>query len=915
LALWAVLSVLCCSAATMVVSNTSASGPGSLQQAILDANATSGLDTIVFQISGSGVRTIILTNALPAITDPVVIDGTTQPGFTGTPLIELSGVNAGTSSDGLRLPAGSSTIRGLIINRFYGAGIHLQAPGGTNRIEGNFIGTDATGALSRGNGQASSRSGGVFVDGSSGNWIGGPYATNRNLISANGGSGIFMQNCRGNTVQGNFIGTALSGTAALGNTTNGISLYNAVGNLIGGVSAAARNVISGNGASGVYLYLAGTTGNLIQGNYIGTGANGTVALANASDGVTVMSAPGNTIGGVNPGEGNLVSGNGGGGVALNVAGADGNLVQGNLIGTDATGTLALGNKFSGITIFGGNSNLIGGATAAARNLVSGNKLAGVYLSTNSLGNLVQGNYIGVGIAGTNALGNAGSGISIDSASFNTIGGLSADARNLVSGNTQDGIVIFNAPATGNAIQGNYIGSDASGMAGLPNGGRGIQIQSPGNSVGGSAAGAGNLVSGNTKSGIYLYGLNAASNVVQGNFVGTTRDGAGALGNGLGGIYLQNAPANLIGGTTSGAGNLVSGNALGGSGLDGILLTGSGATRNLLQGNIIGPDITGNTALWNLNGIYLDGAWTNTIGGTAPGAGNLISGNFRSGIYLTNASWNVIQGNLIGTTINGLSPLGNSSHGIDCQKGSSNNTIGGSNAGAGNRIAYAGALSYSGVRIRDGSTNDAILGNAIFLNGSLGIDLGNATVNPNIPCGTNSGANLLQNYPVLAQAVGGNGTGIRGTLNSKTNRSYLIQFFANPFCGSAGYGQGQIYLGQKTVSTTNNCTVGFVANLPVQVPLGYAITSTATDSANNTSEFSACVALTSVPTLRVWPATNQWMSVAWTNTATGFVLKTSDSLSPPIHWTTATNAVVNINGQFVVTLSTVTSNRFYVLSFE
>ena len=109
---------------------------------------------------------------------------------------------------GLRLPSGNSTIRGLIINRFYGAGIHLQAPGGSNHIEGNFVGTDATGALNRGNGQASTHSGGVFVDGSSGNWIGGPYATNRNLISGNGGSGVLMLNCVSNTVQGNLIGTA-----------------------------------------------------------------------------------------------------------------------------------------------------------------------------------------------------------------------------------------------------------------------------------------------------------------------------------------------------------------------------------------------------------------------------------------------------------------------------------------------------------------------------------------------------------------------------------------------------------------------------------------------------------------------------------------------------------------------------------
>src|SRR5664279_2609569 len=139
-------------AATNIVSSTSASGPGSLQQAILDANAANGLGTIVFQIPGLGVQTITLANALPSISRPVVIDGTTQPGFTGTPLIELNGANAGATSDGLRLTAGSSTSRGLALNRFGGAGIHTQLPGGTNFIQGNFIGTDPTGTLSQGNG-------------------------------------------------------------------------------------------------------------------------------------------------------------------------------------------------------------------------------------------------------------------------------------------------------------------------------------------------------------------------------------------------------------------------------------------------------------------------------------------------------------------------------------------------------------------------------------------------------------------------------------------------------------------------------------------------------------------------------------------------------------------------------------------
>ena len=311
------------------------------------------------------MHTIVLLAALPAITDPVVIDGTTQPGYAGTPLIELNGASAGSTSDGLRLSAGNSTILGLAINRFGGAGIHVQLPGGTNFIQGNFIGTDPTGTLGQGNG-SSAQSGGVWIDGSSGNWIGGPYPTNRNLISGNGGPGVYLLNCTGNTVQGNLIGTSVSGTAALGNSNNGISLYNAAGNQVGGSSTAARNLISGNGGSGVYFSGSGTTGNSVQGNYIGTDSNGSLAIPNAGDGVTAQNAGGNSIGGTNAGAGNLLSGNSQGGVGLKGAGSDNNLVQGNFIGTDASGQVTLGNTLSGITIFGGNSNLVGGDTAAAQ---------------------------------------------------------------------------------------------------------------------------------------------------------------------------------------------------------------------------------------------------------------------------------------------------------------------------------------------------------------------------------------------------------------------------------------------------------------------------------------------------------------------------------------------------------------------
>ena len=304
---------------------------------------------------------------------------------------------------------------------------------------------------------------------------------------------------------------------------------------------------------------SGTTGNLVQGNYIGTDTNGSLAIPNAGDGVTVNGAPANTIGGASAGAGNLLSGNSQGGVSLNGAGAANNLVQGNYIGTDASGRLALGNLFSGVTIFGGNSNLVGGTTSAARNVISANKLSGVYITTNSVGNLVQGNFIGVDATGANALGNAVDGISIDSASSNTVGGTTSGARNVISGNTSYGIEIYNAGATGNSIQGNYIGTAVTGQSALANQLCGVHIQSPGNTVGGAVSGAGNLISGNGQDGIFLDGASAANNLVQGNYIGTAASGTTGLGNGGGGVGVSGAPGNTIGGTVAGAGNLISAN--------------------------------------------------------------------------------------------------------------------------------------------------------------------------------------------------------------------------------------------------------------------------------------------------------------------------------------------------------------------
>src|SRR5262245_2021302 len=195
-------------ASTFVVTNTGDSGAGSLRQAILDANAHLGADSIIFNIPGSGSHTITPSTALPTISDPVTIDGSTQPGFTGSPIIELDGSRAGANVDGLRITAGNSVVSGLVINRFSSDGVELSVNGG-NIVQGSYIGTDLTGTVDLGNAFR-----GLNIT-SSNNTIGGTTAAARNVISGNDNTGIIMgAGTTGNLVQGNFIGTNAAGTEA-----------------------------------------------------------------------------------------------------------------------------------------------------------------------------------------------------------------------------------------------------------------------------------------------------------------------------------------------------------------------------------------------------------------------------------------------------------------------------------------------------------------------------------------------------------------------------------------------------------------------------------------------------------------------------------------------------------------------------
>ena len=238
-----------------VVINTNDYGDGSFRRAITDANSNPGLDRITFNIPGGNVQTIKPLSQFPIITDSVIIDGTTQFGYNGTPLIEIDGSFCPAGSIGLVITAGKSIVRGLIINSFIangsagGMGIVLDSKGG-NIIEGNYIGTDATGNSAKGNGGS-----GIAIFGaSSGNLIGGTTVAARNVISGNSLSGIQIStgSAGGNKIKGNYIGITATTWDSLGNHGNGIFI-DAIGDTVGGDYSTAKNIIADNHYPGIFL--------------------------------------------------------------------------------------------------------------------------------------------------------------------------------------------------------------------------------------------------------------------------------------------------------------------------------------------------------------------------------------------------------------------------------------------------------------------------------------------------------------------------------------------------------------------------------------------------------------------------------------------------------------------------------------
>jgi uncharacterized repeat protein (TIGR01451 family)/CSLREA domain-containing protein len=793
-------------------------------------------------ISGNNANGVHLMNA--GTTGNMVLGNLIGLDSTGTAAI-------GGTTDGIGIDSAPSNIIGgtvsgarNIISGHSRFGVNIFGATATgNTVQGNFIGLNSAGT-----GPVANTSAGVAVSDTTGTAIGGTASGAGNVISGNG-AGIDLFSGTGTQIQGNLIGTDPAGTAGIGNNFEGINIRNSSGNTIGGTTAAARNVASGNGQFGINVTSLGTGGNTIQGNFFGTNAAGTAAIANGAGGVA-LGAANNLLGGTVNGAGNLISGNSERGVLVGGPAATGNQVQGNFIGTNAAGTAEIGNGSNGVEVINALNNTIGGTTAAARNIISGNAGNGVLIESTALpatGNLVQGNFIGTDVSGTGDLGNGDNGVLMRSfagvVSNNTVGGTAAGAGNLISSNgnpklsASDGVELNGSNVTNNFVQGNFIGTNASGTAALGNYGSGVRIGSASNNtIGGTASGARNIISGNAQHGVAISFSN--SNLVAGNFIGTDVNGTAELGNALSGVgVLFDGSNNMIGGTTAAARNIISGN-----GQHGVLIIGAsdGVFANFVRGNFIGTNSAGTGALANLqDGIRIDESGDNIIGGTASGAGNVISGNAQNGVTFTNnAGGNQVQGNLIGTNAAGTGALGNAGFGVSGE--SSGNAVGGTQAGAGNTIAFNNS---AGVAVMATVVNFRISDNAIFSNQGLGIDLLPSGVTPNDADDPDAGANNLQNFPVLNSVLStGTITGSLDSLPANSTYPVRIEFFGNTACDGSN-GEGEVFLGFTTVSAPGSFTASVTP-----VPGKNVITATATDNNGNTSEFSACVLANAAPVI-------------------------------------------------------------------
>jgi titin len=612
------------------------------------------------------------------------------------------------------------------------------------------------------------------------------------------GIGLLYNYAASNHVEGCYVGVAPDGVTPASNNYEGIVIAaGAHDNIIGGTNASQRNVISDNAGYGITITDTNSDGNVVEGDYIGLTADGSAAASNTLSGIGIWGGSCSNIIGA-PAAGNVLSGNGQYGVFIGDTNTVGTVLQGNFVGTGQSGRQAVANGYGGIGVFGGANNVtIGGAGAGAGNLLSGNGNAGLWLDGPGVNNNVaQGNWIGVDATGTAALPNGFVGIYIlDGAVGNLIGGAAAGAANVISGNVSEGIFISDPGTTNNLVQGNFIGTGAGGANPVGNGYTGVGIWSGAsfNWIGGTNAAQRNILSGNDGNGVSLGGAGTVNNQILGNYIGLEADGATVLGNQGIGVYIEVGPQF----TSVGGVEPGAANVISANGSDGIQLWGAGTCSNFVEGNLVGTDKTGTLARGNLGSALslIAGPTFNTVGGTVPAARNILSASAGDGVYGYQATNNLIEGNYIGTDVTGVKALSNAGEGMIFFDGSPGNQI------ISNVIAASGE---DGIFLGDpGTSANLIQGNKIGLGADGATPLGNALQGILIDNGAFGN--------VIGLTLSGNGTG--NLIAGNTNQGVIIydtNSTGNTIRGNAIFNNGGIAI--ELVGGDQN-SYGVTANHP------------------------------------------------------------------------------------------------------
>lgn len=723
----------------------------------------------------------------------------------------------------------------------------------------------------------STDAGAIRVDSGTGNVIGGLTPAAQNVIGSLG-NGIELHGPSGGTqVLGNLIGTDKTGTLPIGAAGSGILISDSANNVIGGSIAGARNLISGSLSVGVRLSGPAAAENTIQGNFIGTSVTGSLSVGNAVGIQIEKGAHDNEIGGSDAGEGNVISGNGDG-VVLIGFGTKYNVVAGNFIGTNASGSAALGNTGDGVKILGSaGDNIIGGTEAGARNIISGNGGSGISLASGSTSGgttLPVGDLPGErrlpGFLTTSFAAN-------DDGSIGAPIGFPVNFFGVVSdslfvnnnGNVTFGSALSSYTPTALNSDNGGVPIIAAFFADVDTRGAASSLVTYGNDTiaGRNVFGVNYLNVGyysahTEKLNSFQLLLIDRSETGTGNFdiefdyyqiQWETGDASGGSG-GLGGTSARVGYSNGSG--VAGTFFELNGSGINGAFLDsgsrplketsiGSLVPGrirlevregqvqSSPSTNTIQGNYIGTDVTGTLELGNgAEGVLIaGGSKSNRV------LGNLISGNTGNGVTLDGpgTDLNVVQGNKIGVDYTGSSALANA-RGVAVTGGAASNSIGGIGAGEGNQIAYNGhapapigeivseplagaptnpGTSGEGVLVGAGSIRNSILGNLIYGNLGDGIRLGTAV-------GSIDG-NRGQAAPALVGAYRFDGETIFvGSLQSAPSAAYRIELFTDD-----GTGEGSIFLGTFDVTTDASGLASFAEQVDVATDLGQIITATAT----------------------------------------------------------------------------------------